>query len=148
MAGVEVHGQALSALLKGESSSPLSGAGRATLFVLLAALGTLLTAALPLRPAFSVPLWAILGVLLFGGAVLAVRHGRSAPMLALSLCWLGYAGASLSYHWYRDFQEKRAVQRLFARYVSPNVARELLERPDLVQLGRPQKGPLHPLLGH
>ena len=138
MAGVEVHGQALSALLQGTSIEPLSGAGRAGLFLCLAALGTLL-AALPLRPALSVSLWAFLGFVLLGGAVLAIRHGKALPLLALSLCWLVYAGASLSHHWYRDFQEKRAVQRLFARYVSPNVARELLAKPDLVQLGGRRK---------
>ena len=138
MAGVELHGQALSALLQGESIRPLSAMVSALLFALLAAVGTLLTA-FPFRPALSVSVWASLGILLFGGAVLAVRHGRTLPLLALGLCWLGYAGVSLSYHWYRDFQEKRAVQRLFARYVSPNVARELLENPDLVQLGGRRK---------
>lgn len=138
MAGVELHGQALSALLQGESIRPLTATANAVLFALLAAVGTLLTA-FPFRPAFSVPIWASLGIILFGGAILAVRNGRTLPLLALGLCWLGYAGASLSYHWYRDFKEKRAVQRLFARYVSPNVARELLENPDLVQLGGRRK---------
>lgn len=138
MAGVELHGQALSALLQGESIRPLSATERALLFALLAGVGILLTA-FPFRPAFSVPVWAFLGILLFGGAVVAIRNGIALPLLALGLCWLGYAGTSLSIHWYRDFQEKRAVQRLFARYVSPNVARELLENPDLVQLGGRRK---------
>jgi adenylate cyclase len=138
MAGVEVHGQALSALLRGASIERLSGAQRGILFALLAVLGTVLLA-LPLRPVFSVPVWLTLGAALLGGAVVAMRNGRAVPLLALGIGWLCYAGASLSYHWYRDFQEKKAVQRLFARYVSPNVARELLSNPDLVQLGGRRK---------
>ncbi len=138
MAGLEVHGQALSALLRGASIEPLTDGERYALFGLLAAVGTALLA-LPLRPIFSVPVWLALGGGLLGGAVLAIRHGRAVPLLALGIGWLCFAGASLSYHWYRDFQEKKAVQRLFARYVSPNVARELLANPDLVQLGGRRK---------
>ena len=40
MAGLEVHGQALSALLRGSSIEPLSDGERYTLFALLAAVGT------------------------------------------------------------------------------------------------------------
>ncbi len=138
MAGVEVHGQALSALLKGEAICPPSGKARAALFVVLAALGTVLTM-FPLKPALSLSIWLAFGLAILGGALVAIRHGLAVPLLALSVCWLAYTGCSFSYHRYRDFQEKRAVQRLFTRYVSPNVAKELLANPDLVHLGGRRK---------
>ncbi len=138
MDGIEIHGQALSALLLGQSITTPSPAGRAALFTLVALAGTALTM-VPLKPALSLAVWLGLGILIIGGAVVAMRQGRALPLLALGLCWLAYAGVSFSYHRYRDFQEKRAVQRLFARYVSPNVAKELLINPDLVQLGGRRK---------
>ena len=138
MDGIEIHGQALSALLLGQSITAPSPAGRAALFALVALAGTALTM-VPFKPALALAVWLALGILIIGGALAAMRYGKALPLLALGLCWLAYAGASFSYHRFRDFQEKRAVQRLFARYVSPNVARELLINPDLVQLGGRRK---------
>lgn len=138
MAGVEVHGQMLSALLQGQSIVPLGTVGRWVLFGVLSSLGTLLMA-FPMRPALSLSLWGLLGFSLLGASVVAIRGDRALPILALGLTWLAFAAGAFSYHRYRDFAEKRAVERLFSRYVSPNVARELLTNPDLVQLGGRRK---------
>jgi adenylate cyclase len=138
MAGVEVQGQALDALLQGISIRSASAAERWALLGILAALGTGM-AALPLRPGRSLAFWLLLGAALAAGSVAAIRAGIALPALALTFTWLAYAGASFAYHRYLDFSERRAVERLFSRYVSPNVARQLLERPDLVQLGGRRK---------
>jgi adenylate cyclase len=134
MAGVEIHGQALSALLKGESIVPLGPGWRLALFGLIAAVGTALIA-YPLRPLPDVLIWiAFLGVLL-AASVAGIRSGLALPLFSLGFTLLFYAAVSFSYHRYCDFMGKRAVERLFRRYVSPNIAKKLLENPDLVHLG-------------
>ncbi len=138
MAGVEVQGQALDALLQGLAIRPPSAAERWGLFGLLAALGTGMTA-LPLKPVRALAAWLLLGAALAAGSVLAMRAGIALPALALGTTWLAFAGTSFAYHRYLDFSERRAVERLFSRYVSPNVARQLLERPELVHLGGHRK---------
>ena len=138
MAGVEVHGQALSALLLGRSILPVSSAQRWAAFVLLASVGTLLVL-LPLRPIPSLVAWLSVGAALAATGVAAIRSGHALPMFSLGLGWIAYSGASFAYQRYGDFRQKRAVERLFSRYVSPNIASKLLREPDLVQLGGRRK---------
>ncbi len=138
MAGVEIHGQALSALLQGRSLVPVKARVRWLLFGLLALFGTALTA-FPVKPAASFGLWLLLGAVIAGGGVFAMLNGHPIPVLGLSLAWLAYAGTSFTYHRFVDFRERKAIEKLFSRYVSPNIARELLARPDFVQLGGRRK---------
>ncbi len=138
MAGIEIHGQALSALLEKRSIVPVGPSMRWFLFGLLALLGTTLTI-FPMKPVASLGLWLLLGVTIGAGGIVAMLHGRPLPLLGLSLTWLAYAGTSFSYHRYLDFRERKAVEKLFSRYVSPNIARVLLARPDLVHLGGRRK---------
>jgi adenylate cyclase len=92
-----------------------------------------------MKPVASLGLWLLLGVTIGAGGIVAMLHGRPLPLLGLSLTWLAYAGTSFSYHRYLDFRERKAVEKLFSRYVSPNIARVLLARPDLVHLGGRRK---------
>lgn len=138
MAGLEVHGQALSALLLGRSILPLSSEQRWGAFALLACVGTLLVL-LPLKPVPSLVTWLSMGAGLAAAGIFAIRSGHALPMFSLGLGWVAYAGASFAYQRYGDFRQKRAVERLFSRYVSPNIARKLLRQPDLVQLGGRRK---------
>ena len=138
MAGLEIHGQALSAILRGRSMVPVGAPVRWLLFGLLALLGTALTA-FPVKPAASFALWLLLGAVIAGGGVAAMLRGHPIPVLGLSLAWLAYAGTSFSYHRFVDFRERKAIEKLFSRYVSPNIAKELLARPEFVQLGGRRK---------
>jgi len=138
MAGVEVHGQALSALLRDASIQPPPAWARWALLGVVSLFGIALTA-VPLRPSRVAVLWAGSGLAVVGGSVLSMRAGVALPALALGLAWAAYAAVSFSYQGYCEFQERRAVERLFSRYVSPNVARDLLANPDLVQLGGRRK---------
>lgn len=138
MAGVEVHGQALEALLAGRGIVPVRGPWAWALFALLAALGTVLTS-LALRPGPALAVWFLVFASLAWGAIAAVRAGRPLPILGLALCALLFAGGSFAYHRARDYSERRAVEGLFSRYVSPNIARTLLRNPGVVQLGGRRK---------
>lgn len=138
MSGVEIHGQALTALLDDRSIVPVGRGARWVLFGILALLGTILTV-FPMRPVASLGLWLLLGVGLAAGGVIAMLIGHPIPLLGLSLTWLAYAGTSFSYHRYVDFRDRKAIERLFSHYVSPNIARELLKKPDLVHLGGRRK---------
>lgn len=138
MYGSEIQGQALSALLLGQSITPLSGASHSLLVALLCAGGTLLIV-FRMRPLHALSLWVLIAAALFGGAVAGIRSGHAFPLLALSITALCYAAVSFSWHRYRDFAERRAVERLFSRYVSPNIAKKLLLNPELVQLGGRRK---------
>ncbi|MGC8762109.1 MAG: adenylate/guanylate cyclase domain-containing protein [Acidobacteriota bacterium] len=68
-----------------------------------------------------------------------MRAGRPLPLLALLLSAMAYAAGSFAYHRVADYRGRREVERLFSRYVSPNVARTLLQNPGLVQLGGRRK---------
>lgn len=138
MAGVEVHAQALSALLQGRSILPPSPATHWLLFGLLCLFGTALTM-VPTKPLQALGIWSLAGLLLVAAAILAMRSGTALPLFALMLVWLSYAAASFSYHRYCDFQSRRAVEKLFGRYVSPNIAKRLLEDPSLVHPGGRKK---------
>ena len=134
MAGVEIHGQALSALLEGVWVKPVGSGVRWLLFALVAAWGT--TAILvPMRPAASLALWAASGIALLGGGLAAARAGQPIPLLGLTVPWAAYGATAFIHQRYVDFFERRAVERLFSRYVSPNIAAKLLRHPELVQLG-------------
>jgi|GEM_PF-3123771 len=138
MAGVEIHGQALSALLEGKSIVPLAESWKWLLFAILASLGTALVA-FPMKPLPAAMVWISLLAALFTAAAAGMRAGLALPLFSLALALLTFAAVSFSYHRYCDFMERKAVERLFSRYVSPNIARKLLENPDLVHLGGRRK---------
>ncbi|MEJ2421485.1 MAG: adenylate/guanylate cyclase domain-containing protein [Acidobacteriota bacterium] len=138
MAGVEIHGQALAAMLAGKSIRTLRPQSEHILFLLLF-LFWAVVALVPLRPIHAIPTWAVFALGAVGSAVWAIRHGIALPLFSLLVGWALYASASFGYHRYRDFSARRAVERLFGRYVSPNIARQLLADPSLVHAGGRKK---------
>jgi len=138
MSGVEIHGHALGALLSGTLFRNLSAGTRTGLLIAVCLLAWLL-AALPLRPLVSLSVWGGGGLLIIAGSLTALSKGWVLPLFSVGLLWLSFAAASFAFHRYRDFRERRAVERLFGRYVSPNVAEILLKNPDLVQAGGRRK---------
>lgn len=138
MTGLEVHGQAIAALLDGRS---LKTPSRRAEGLLLAALCLFAAgfALLPIRPSRAIGLWFGGLLLLAAGALWALRSGLVLPLFAGGAAWLLYAGASVGYHRWKDLAARRAVERLFGRYVSPNIASRLLANPGLVNPGGRKK---------
>ncbi len=138
MAGVEIHAQSLDALLSGRTVAPLPERGVALLLTLLglAAAGLAL---LPLKPLPSLATWAAGALLILGFALGGVRQGAALPLFSMGMVWGAYGASSFGYHRYRDFSARRAVEQLFGRYVSPNIAKQLLSNPGLVHPGGRKK---------
>lgn len=138
MAGVEIHGQALSAMLKGYSIRMATKTESRLLYLILAIVASVL-ALLSLKPFFSLVIWALGALLLVSGCYFSLKSGTALPLLGLMLTWFFCAAVSFSYDRYRDYRDRQAISRLFARYVSPNIAKTLLDNPDLVHLGGKRK---------
>jgi len=138
MAGIEVHGQALAALLDGRALTAPPRRVEGLLLLGLALLSAIL-ALVPLRPLYAVALWIGGGLLGAGACLLALRAGVVLPLFALGLTWLLYGASSIGYHRWKDMAARRAVEQLFGRYVSPNIARRLLADPSLVIAGGRKK---------
>ncbi len=138
MAGVEIHGQALEALLDGEEILPLGGGALTLAWALLILVSVLLTG-WAWRPFTALALWTVLLAAVAGAGLFAMRAGGPLPLLALLLAAMAYSAGSFAYHRVADYRGRREVERLFSRYVSPNVARTLLQNPGLVQLGGRRK---------
>jgi adenylate cyclase len=138
MAGVEVHGQALAALLQNQSIASLSPKAASWLLGLLA-LAAAVLAVFPLRPFASALLWTSGACVLLASGIVGIRHGLALPLFSMVLSWGAYAGSSFAYHRYKDFSARRDIERLFGRYVSPNIARRLLADPSMVHAGGRKK---------
>ncbi|TAK03459.1 MAG: adenylate/guanylate cyclase domain-containing protein [Candidatus Manganitrophaceae bacterium] len=137
--GVEMHATILQNLLRGEAIRPLSPFF--TLFITFLLSTSVLGLALRL-PAFRLHL-PLLGVLLFGYLALAgllfTRAGLWLPLfLPLAGFFLAYTGGvGLNYR--SEGKQRQMIEGLFTRYVAPEVVRDLIDRPDQVQLGGVRK---------
>jgi len=138
MAGIEVHAQAFSALLDGRSlTSP--GPREEGLLLMGVALLAAVLSLVPMKPLPALVLWAGGGAAGAGLSLLSLRAGTVLPLFALGLTWVLYGASSIGYHRWRDLAARRAVEQLFGRYVSPNIARRLLADPSLVIAGGRKK---------
>lgn len=138
MAGVEIQGQALSAMLEGYSIRMATRLESWFLYLVLAVAASVL-ALLSLKPFFSLVAWSLGALLVVLGCYFSLKSGIALPLLGLVLTWCCCAAVSFSHDRYRDYRDRQAVSRLFARYVSPNIAKTLLDQPDLVHLGGKRK---------
>jgi adenylate cyclase len=62
-------------------------------------------------------------------------HRYQLPVVSVMLSWALALTAGLIYQYWVESAEKRKVKRIFSRYVSPDVYRELLDNPDAASLG-------------
>ncbi len=138
MAGVEIHGQAVAALMQNISIATLPSSELAWLFLILGA-ASASAALFPLRPLSAALLWSTGALILLVIGVVAMRHGLALPLFSMLLLWGAYAGSSFAYHRYKDLSARRDIERLFGRYVSPNIALKLLSDPSLVHAGGRKK---------
>jgi adenylate cyclase len=89
---------------------------------------------LPFAPAAGGTLLAVAGWTWFSAGLVQGRrlaeHGAAAADDGPSRCSQGTA-----YQYFVEGREKRVVKKLFGRYVSPDVYHQLLENPELAELG-------------
>ena len=83
---------------------------------------------------------AIIGAMVVPVAYLALvqwdfGHHYQLPVVPVMLSWALALTAGLVYQYWVESAEKRKVKRIFSRYVSPDVYRELLDNPDAASLG-------------
>ena len=83
---------------------------------------------------------AIVGAMVVPVAYLALvqwdfGHRYQLPVVPVMLSWALALSAGFVYQYWVESAEKRRVKRIFSRYVSPDVYRELLDNPDAASLG-------------
>jgi adenylate cyclase len=133
MPGVEVHAQAVAALLAGRHVRALPRPAQYAWAVLLAAAAVLALGGLggwrgaAAAGALAVVAPAAAGVLFSGGAWL----WTVAPLLGVGLA----SGGAAAVLWTSEARERARIRGMFQQYVPPAVVRELVRRPELLALG-------------
>ncbi|MFM7143547.1 MAG: adenylate/guanylate cyclase domain-containing protein, partial [Alphaproteobacteria bacterium] len=134
--GPEIHATAIEGLLRGDALAPWPRGSLAALVPAgLLAMATALLSILPGSPlaaALGGPALTV-GWLAFAAA--ALRSGRLVPVFGPALgAGLALAGSNL-WLYLTEGRQKREIGRMFSRYVSPEVVRELQAHPDKLRLG-------------
>ena len=134
--GPEIHATAIDGLLRGEALAPWPrGAIASLLPTALLAFAVALSSILPGSPvaaALAGPAAALAWAAL---AALALRAGRLLPVFG-PLLGAGLAlAASNLWLYLTEGRQKREIGRMFSRYVSPEVVRELQAHPEKLRLG-------------
>jgi adenylate cyclase len=133
MPGSQIHASVIDQLLSSRFIEPAGRAGRGGLVAASALLSALLVVLLPLRWAAAATGVAAAGLVAFTFTTFArgAWWPLAQPALALALGGVG----GLSYRYLVEGREKRAVKRLFSRYVSRDVYEQVLANPALAELG-------------
>jgi adenylate cyclase len=133
MPGVEVHAQAVAALLAGRHIRAVPRPAQYAWTVLLAVGAVLALGGLGgwrgagAAGALAVVAPAAAGVLFSGGAWL----WTVAPLLGVGLA----SGGAAAVLWASEARERARIRGMFQQYVPPAVVRELVRRPELLALG-------------
>ncbi|MDP3795219.1 MAG: adenylate/guanylate cyclase domain-containing protein [bacterium] len=134
MPGVEIQAHILNMRIMGYSLAPLGGA-----FTFLWIFGSSLAAALlfivfktTVRP---VAVSLILGVAQIGSAVVLFNTGIASNIVHTTFAWGGSAVSLLAYRYFYGEREKKELTRVFSKYVSGEVLKEILRDPGKVSLG-------------
>ena len=133
MPGSQIHASVIDQLLSSRFIEPVGGPARAGLTAACALLTALLVVLLPMR-------WAALAAAALASALVAFAFSAFArgawwPLAQPVLAW-GFGGVgALAYQYFVEGREKRAVKRLFSRYVSRDVYDQVLANPALAELG-------------
>jgi adenylate cyclase len=133
MHGFEIHANVIDNLLQGRFLQQAPSWQRLGL-VLLVALATV-----------GLTLYTSLGTAVVGAALVPVAYlllvqwdfslRYQLPVVSVMLSWALALTTGLVYQYWVESAEKRKVKRIFSRYVSPDVYRELLDNPDAASLG-------------
>jgi adenylate cyclase len=133
MTGAVVHANVIDQVLSSRSRREATRLEALALLATMALAGALAFTVLPVRGA--VPVVAIAAAALALGTQWAFRRGvwlpAATPLLGLALAAVG----GLAYRYFVEGSEKRAVKRLFSRYLSRDVYEQVLANPSLAELG-------------
>ena len=127
MPGVEVHAQAIEAILHGNFvRHPPWMPGAHALVILLVGMAS--TAAFGFsRARVYAPLSLVLAALAVGTSAALFLHGLFFSPLYALLCMLLCGGALLSVRFWQEERQKSVLRQAFSRYVSPEVVRRITE---------------------
>ena len=133
MHGFEIHANVIDDLLHGRFLHQAPAWQRLGLVLLVAVVTVGLTL-------YTSLVTAVAGALVVPLAYLALvqwdfTHRFQLPVVSVVLSWALALTAGLVYQYWVESAEKRKVKRIFSRYVSPDVYRELLDNPDAASLG-------------
>ncbi len=142
MSGVEVHANVIQTIMKGNWIRRwVAPDGTRTMenYYLLGGvilLGALLFILLPLGVVPALILF-VLGLVAYVGLsyYLFVKDNFWLETVAPLTGWVLSFGVGVFYHRYVEAREKKFIKDTFGRYVSPQIVRQLLSRPELVKLG-------------
>jgi len=133
MPGIQLHATMADNLLSNRFIRPASRGARIGTVIAAALLVGLMAALLPFTPAAAGTLLAAAGWTWFSLA--SFKDGVWLNM-AQPLMTMGFAlFAGTTYQYFVEGREKRVVKKLFGRYVSRDVYQQLLEHPELAELG-------------
>ena len=133
MPGPQIHASVIDQLLASRFIEPVPKVLGAGLMVVTALLTALLIEFLPLRWAGPSALVLLSGVVAM--AFQAFTRGAWWPLAQPAIGWLMAVVGGLGYQYFVEGRDKRAVKRLFSRYLSPDVYAQVLANPALAELG-------------
>ncbi|MCX6546371.1 MAG: adenylate/guanylate cyclase domain-containing protein [Acidobacteria bacterium] len=133
MPGPQIHASVIDQLLSSRFIEPAPKVLGTTLMVAASIVTAFLIVFLPLR-------WAGPCALLLLSTVVAVAfqaftHGEWWPLAQPGIAWITAVVGGLGYQYFVEGRDKRAVKRLFSRYLSPDVYALVLANPALAELG-------------
>lgn len=133
MPGVEIHANAIQTILDGEYLEYQSTAGFLGLVgvITLASVAVFLFAPVVLGSGFLVFELAMFPFFAQWSFNRGVIVDLIWPVFAMVVAYL----AVLAYRNFTEFAEKRKLKTAFSRYVSPELAEEITEKPDMLKLG-------------
>ncbi len=133
MNGFEIHANVIDDLLHERFLRQPPPWQRLGLVLLVALVTVGLTLYASLAPALAGAVLVPLAYLAFVQWDFGYRN--QLPVVSVMLSWALALTAGLVYQYWVESAEKRKVKRIFSRYVSPDVYRELLDNPDAASLG-------------
>ena len=133
MPGIQLHATMADNLLSNRFIRPASRGGRIGTVIAAGLLVGLLAALLPFTPAAAGTMLAAAGWTWFSLASFkdGVWLNMAQPLMTMGVALF----AGTTYQYFVEGREKRVVKKLFGRYVSRDVYQQLLEHPELAELG-------------
>jgi adenylate cyclase len=133
MPGIQVHASMADSILSNRFIGEAPGWTRFAATIGLAVLVGLMATTLPYTAAAAGSLLAVAGWTWFG--LYEFRQGSWLNMSQPLLACVTALFAGTAYQYFVEGREKRVVKRLFGRYVSRDVYQQLLDDPNLAELG-------------
>ncbi len=133
MPGPQIHASVIDQLLSSRFIQPAPKVLGTTLMAAASIVTALLIVFLPLR--FAGPCAVLLLSTVVAVAFQAFTRGEWWPLAQPAIAWITSVVGGLGYQYFIEGRDKRAVKRLFSRYLSPDVYALVLANPALAELG-------------